>query len=463
MDFDLVIAGGTLVTPGGASQADVGVRGERIAALGQGLRGARTLDAGGLLVLPGAVDPHVHLAMDAGVTRTSDDWATGTAAAAHGGTTTVIDFIEPELDAPLGPALAARRAEAEAGAAIDFSLHMTLRSAAPSVLAEVPAIVAAGCPSFKTYLTYEGFRLEDAAFLQALTAVGRAGGMALVHAENHAAIEALRARYLAEGHTAPRYHALSRPVSTEAEAIERALALAEVAGCPLYIVHVSTGRGAEAVARARARGQAVIGETCPQYLLLTEAALDQPGFEGAKFVCSPPLRPAENPPALWQHLAQGTLATVGTDHCAFFFEGQKTLGRDAFNAIPNGLPGIEARLALLYTFGVRAGRLSVQRWVEVCCAAPARAFGLYPRKGTLLPGADADIVLFDPERAVTLDRAVLHEHTDYTPYAGLELRGYPVTTVARGRVLCQEGAWIGPTGQGLFISRGAHDRNPHPA
>lgn len=448
-----MIAGGTLVTPAETFQADVGVRDGRIAAIGRGLSGRERLDAGGLWVLPGAVDPHVHLAMDAGVTRTSDDWATGTLAAACGGTTTVIDFIEPDLDAPLAPALAARRAEAEAGAVIDFSLHMTLRSAAPAVLAEVPEIIAAGCSSFKTYLTYDGFRLDDADFLQALTAVGRAGGLALVHAENHAAIEALRARFTAAGLTAPRYHAQSRPVSTEAEAIERALALAEVAGCPLYVVHVSTGRGAEAVARARARGQRVIGETCPQYLLLTEAELDRPGFEGAKFVCSPPLRPADNPPALWGHLAAGALSTVGTDHCAFFYEGQKTLGREAFTAIPNGLPGIEARLALLYTFGVRAGRLSRERWVDVCCAAPARAFGLYPRKGALVPGADADLVLFDPERAVTLGRPMLHENTDYTPYAGLTLRGYPVTTVARGEIIVRDGQYLGAAGRGRFLAR----------
>jgi dihydropyrimidinase len=453
VDFDLVIAGGTLVTPGGTSQADVGVRGGQIAALGRDLRGARSLDASGLLVLPGAVDPHVHLAMDAGVTRTSDDWASGTVAAACGGTTTVIDFIEPDLDAPLGPALAARRAEAEAGAVIDFSLHMTLRSAAPSVLAEVPAIVAAGCPSFKTYLTYEGFRLEDAALLQALTAVGRAGGMALVHAENHAAIERLRARFIAEGKTEPRWHPRSRPVATEAEAIERALALAEIAACPLYVVHISTARGAAAVERARARGQIAFGETCPQYLLLDDSVFDAPGFEGAKFVCSPPLRPADNPPALWQHLAQGALSTVGTDHCTFFFEGQKTLGRAAFTQIPNGLPGIEARLALLHTFGVRAGRISLERWVEVCCAAPARAFGLYPHKGVLLPGADADIVIFDPEKALTLSRARLHENVDYTPYEGFTLRGYPVMTIARGEVIVREGEYVGAAGRGQFLHR----------
>ncbi|HRF50204.1 MAG TPA: amidohydrolase family protein, partial [Anaerolineales bacterium] len=221
----------------------------------------------------------------------------------------------------------------------------------------------------------------------------------------------------------------------------------------LYVVHVSTGAGAEAVARARARGQAVVGETCPQYLLLTEAELDRPGFDGAKAVCSPPLRPADNPPQLWRHLAADALSTVGTDHCAFFFEGQKTLGRDVFTAIPNGLPGIEARLALLYTFGVRAGRLSLQRWVDVCCVAPARTFGLYPRKGSLMPGADADIVLFDPNRAVTLDREMLHERTDYTPYAGMAVQGYPVATVARGAVIVRDGVFQRTQGRGRFIAR----------
>jgi dihydropyrimidinase len=451
--YDLVIRGGTLITPAEAYQADLGLVAGRIAAIGLGLAGREALDAGGLLVLPGGVDPHVHLAMDAGVTITSDDWASGTIAAACGGTTTVIDFVEPDLGAPLLPALAARRAQAEAGAAIDFSLHMTLRSGATEVLADVPAVIAAGCTSFKTYLTYGGFRLEDADFLRALTAVGRAGGLVLVHAENHAAIEALRAEALAQGQVAPRFHPTTRPVSTEAEAIERALALAEIARCPLYVVHVSTGRGAEVVARARARGQAAIGETCPQYLLLTEAELDRPGFEGAQFVCSPPLRPADNLPQLWRQLAQGGLSTVGTDHCAYFYEGQKTLGRERFTEIPNGLPGIEARLALLHTFGVRAGRISLQRWVEVCSAGPARVFGLYPRKGALVPGADADIVLFDPERQVTLDRTVLHERTDYTPYAGLALCGYPVATLSRGRLIARDGAFLGEVGRGQFLAR----------
>nr|MBI2905397.1 dihydropyrimidinase [Chloroflexota bacterium] len=455
MEFDLVIAGGTCVsiTASEAIRADVGVIGDTIAAFGHGLTGAARIDATGKLVLPGGVDPHVHLDMPVGATRSSDDWETGTIAAACGGTTTVIDFVEPDLGGSLVAGLAARRAEADGKAVIDYGLHMTLRRGDAQTLDQVPEAMRAGCTSFKTYTTYEGFRLNDAELLAALEAVGAAGGLVLVHAENDAAIQRGRRKFMAAGQTAPHFHPRSRPVPVEAEAIERALALAEVADCPLYIVHTSTGRGAEAIVRARARGQRAYGETCPQYLVLTDAEYDRPGFEGAKFVCSPPLRPADNPPLLWQRLGAGDLQTVGTDHCPFFYEGQKELGRAAFTDIPNGLPGIEARLALLYTFGVGQGRLSLNRWVETCCTAPARIFGLYPRKGTLAPGADADIVIFDPDREVTLSRAVLHERTDYTPYEGLALRGYPVMTVARGRVLVEDGKFVGAKGRGRFLAR----------
>ena len=267
----------------------------------------------------------------------------------------------------------------------------------------------------------------------------------------------------------PRYHPLSRPAGTEAEAVERALALAEVAGCPLYVVHLSTQRGAEAVARSRARGQRAYGETCPQYLLLTDAEYDRPGFEGAKFVCSPPLRKAEDNAALWRALAADEIQTAGTDHCPFFYAGQKDLGRrrgevtsplpaapplPTFAQIPGGMPGIEARLALLYTFGVGQGRLSLEHWVEICCTAPARIFGLYPRKGALIPGADADVVIFDPERAVILSRSILHENCDYTPYEGYRLRGYPVLTMLRGRVIARDGEFVGEPGGGQFLNAG---------
>lgn len=451
--FDLVIAGGTLVTARDSYPADIGIDGEAIVAIGHGLRGARRVDATGKLVVPGAVDPHVHLDMEAGTTRSSDDWETGTIAAACGGTTTVIDFVEPELGGSLLAGLKARRAEAEGKAVIDFGLHMTLRRGDAQTLEQVPEVMRAGCTSFKTYTTYEGFRLSDPELLAAMEAVARAGGLLLVHAENDAAIQRGQQILTGAGLTGPQSHARSRPVAVEAEAVERALALAEIVGCPLYVVHVSTGRGADAVARARARGQAAYGETCPQYLLLTEVEYERPGFEGAMFVCSPPLRPVDNLPVLWRHLAGGALQAVGTDHCPFCFVGQKDLGREVFTAIPNGLPGIEARLALLHTFGVGQGRLSLNRWIEVCCTAPARLFGLYPRKGALVPGADADIVIFDPDQDVTLSRQILHERVDYTPYEGLRLRGYPVMAIARGRVIVDEGNFVGQTGMGHFIKR----------
>ena len=468
MCHDTVIRGGTLVTSSGPVIADLGIAGGRIAAIGPGLEAGEVIDAAGMLVLPGAIDPHVHLQMPAGAVTSSDDWRTGTIAAACGGTTTVIDFVEPEAPdirrgatSPLTIALAARRTEAEGNAVIDFGLHMTLLDASPATLADIPAVIEAGCTSFKTYLTYAGFKLEDDAFIAALEAVGRAGGIALVHAENDAGIRFLQRKFLSDGRVEPRYHPLSRPAGLEAEAVERALALAEVAGCPLYVVHVSTQRGAEAVGRARARGQTARGETCPQYLLLTDAEYARPGFEGAKFVCSPPLRSPEDNAALWAHLAADDLSTVGTDHCPFFYLGQKDLGRrgDAtstlptFAQIPGGMPGAESRLALLYTFGVSQGRLPLERWVEVCCTAPARIFGLYPEKGALIPGADADVVIFDPGCEVTLSRALLHENCDYTPYEGFRLRGYPVLTMLRGRVIARDGEFVGGSGGGQFLAR----------
>lgn len=474
MMYDIVIRNGTLVTPPGVIHADLGITGERVAAIGPELRGRETIDAADKLVIPGAIDPHVHLQMPVGAVTSSDDWFSGTVAAACGGTTTVIDFVEPTMEVweygsvgaqrlprPHTPiltnALAARRAEADGRAVIDYSLHMTLLDATPATLAEIPEVVAAGVTSFKAYTTYS-FKLADDVLVAGMAAVGQAGGMVMVHAENDAGIAYLRQRLLDAGHVEPRYHPRSRPAGMEAEAVERALALGEAAGCPIYIVHTSTSRGAEAIARARSRGQTAYGETCPQYLVLTDAEYDRPGFEGAKFVCSPPLRKAEDNATLWRLLAGGELQTVGTDHCPFFYAGQKDLGRpDApppFNRIPGGMPGIEARLALLYTYGVGAGRLSVERWVEVCCAAPARIFGLAGRKGALTVGADADIVIFDPDREVALSRAVLHEHCDYTPYEGCQLKGYPVLTILRGRVIVRDGEFTGEAGSGRFLMRG---------
>ncbi|HFD39596.1 MAG TPA: dihydropyrimidinase, partial [Anaerolineae bacterium] len=286
---------------------------------------------------------------------------------------------------------------------------------------------------------------------RALATLRAHGGRALVHAENHHAIAYLIAQALAEGRTGPENHPLTRPARMEAEAIHRLLALASVVDAPLVLAHLSCAQGLEEVRRARARGQTVWVETCPQYLLLDEAEYRRPGFEGAKFVMAPPLRTAADRAALWAGLAAGEIQTVATDHCPFFYETQKVRGKDDFSRIPGGAPGIETRLTLLYTHGVRAGRLTPQRWVEVCCTEPARRFGLAPRKGTLAVGADADVVIFDPARRVQLSYRTLHQNVDYCPYEGWEVEGYPVTVLSRGEVIVREGEFVGAAGRGRFL------------
>jgi dihydropyrimidinase len=451
--FDLVIHGATLVTAGETFQADLAIAEGKIAQVGRDLSGHENLDASGMLLLPGAIDPHVHLDAPVGATRSADDWESGTIAAACGGTTTVIDFVEPEPGEPLLLALEARCRAACQGAAIDFGLHMTLRDAAPATLAQVSAVMAQGATSFKTYLTYEGFALDDAALLLILQTVGAAGGVVLVHAENDAIVTSLTRQYVTQGQHEPRYHALSRPPAAEAEAVTRALALAEAAGAPVYIVHISTSEATYALASAQGRGVKAYGETCPQYLLLDDWEYSRPGFEGAKYVCSPPLRPAGEAAELWRALSSGAIQSIGTDHCPFNFVGQKDMGSNSFAQIPPGLPGIESRLALTYTFGVGSGRISLNRWVALTSTDPARIFGLYPRKGSLAPGADADLVVFDPEVEVELSAEKLHERVDYSPYEGFRLHGYPRLTLRRGRVIVKDGHFLGAAGAGEYLPR----------
>jgi dihydropyrimidinase len=449
--FDLVITNGRLVTAEATTRADLGISGGQITKIGQELTGPKKIDATGMLVLPGAIDEHVHLQMPVGEFSSSDDFYTGTVAAACGGTTTIVDFVEPEPGQALFEALTDRRAEAEGKVVIDYGLHMTLSRADDGTLAEVPDIIQAGAASFKLYMAYEGLRLDDGELLRALAALRAHGGRILVHAENHYAIAYLTALALAEGRTGPENHPLTRPDHMEAEAIYRLLALAHVTGTPLVLAHLSCASGLEAARAARARGQSVWIETCPQYLLLDEHEYCRPGFEGAKFVMAPPPRTEHDRAALWAGLASGEVDTVATDHCPFFFEGQKTRGRDDFSRIPGGAPGIETRLALLYTHGVRTGRLTLERWVEVCCTAPARHFGLAPRKGTLSVGADADLVIFDPHRQAILSVDNLHQNVDYCPYEGWEVCGYPATVLSRGEVIVQNGEFTGASGRGRFL------------
>lgn len=449
--YDLVISNGRLVTAEASMYADLGIQGKRIAAIGRGLRGRRQLDAKGMLILPGAVDEHVHLQMPVGDLTSSDDFYTGTVAAACGGTTTVIDFVEPEPAQNLLEALDQRRAEAQDKVVVDYGLHMTLASADDRTLAQVPDSIAAGASSFKLYMAYDGLRLDDGALLRALGALGHYKARVLVHAENHHAILHLVDEALAQGHTGPESHPRTRPSVMEAEAINRLLALAHVTETPLMIAHLSCASGLNVVRAARARGQWVWVETCPQYLLLDEREYARPGFEGAKFVMAPPPRTAADRDALWAGLASGEITTVGTDHCPFFFETQKIRGKDDFSKIPGGAPGIETRLALLYTHGVRKGQLSLQRWVQVCCTEPAAQFGLAPQKGTLSIGADADIIIFDPERRVTLKAANLHQNVDYCPYEDWVVQGYPVIVLSRGEVIVQDGAFVGQQGRGQFV------------
>jgi dihydropyrimidinase len=449
--FDLTIANGTLITAEATMHADLGITDGRIAAIGKGLVGLETIEASGMLVLPGAIDEHVHLQMPVGEFASSDDFYTGTVAAAYGGTTTVIDFVEPKAGQSLVEAQAERRAEADSKVVIDYGLHMTLSRADEGILAQVPESIKAGSATFKLYMAYDGLRLDDYGLLRTLRALRAQGGRVLVHAENHHAIIYLTREALAQGRTGPENHPLTRPALMEAEAIHRLLALADVTDTSVILAHLSCALGLEEVRAARARGQTVWVETCPQYLLLDESEYRRPGFEGAKFVMAPPPRTEADRAALWGGLSSGEVDTVATDHCPFFYESQKIRGLDDFSRIPGGAPGIETRLSLLYTHGVRKGRLTLERWVEVCCTEPARRFGLAPGKGTLALGADADVVIFDPKRRVTLSVDSLHQNVDYCPYEGWEVEGYPTTVLARGETIVRDGKFIATAGRGRFL------------
>ncbi len=457
MTYDILITNGQIVSAEETRTADVGIVGERIAEVGLRLprEGAgRVIDAAGKLVIPGGVDVHTHLDMPLGDIHSSDDFETGTRAAAFGGTTTIIDFANQKKGHSLHQAVEEWKARAAGKAVIDYGLHCTICDLAPGVLEEVDELVGEGVSSFKVFTAYPGrLMLEDGAILQVLQRCRRNGGLVCVHAENGPAIEALIHWALSSGHTEPKYHAITRPPVTEAEAARRVIALAEKAGAPLYIVHVTCRESLEQIAAARARSLPVFAETCPQYLYLTGDDLDRPGFEGAKYVLTPPLRTQRDREALWDGLRAGTLQAVSTDHCPFNYRGQKELGRDDFTKIPNGGPGIEHRLSLLYSGGVLTGRFSENRFVELVSTAPAKIFGLYPRKGAIVAGSDADVVIFNPQAERTISARTHHMRVDYSMYEGFKVRGAAEVVMTRGQVIVEQEACSARAGRGKFVKR----------
>lgn len=454
--MSILIQNGILVLPTGPIQADLRVAGGRIAELGPGLApgASRVIDAQERLVFPGFIDTHTHFEMNKGFpNETADDWYTGTRAALAGGTTTVLDFAEPERGATLASALETWHGRADGAACCNYGFHMTVKDWSPSIRSELREMTAAGVTSYKVYLAYDNLRLSDAAAYEVVKAVGAEGGVVGCHCENGDLVtEGIRAQQAA-GNLSPAAHPLSRPPAVEAEAVGRWLTIAELAGCPVNIVHLSTLRGLEAVRAARTRGQRLYVETCPQYLLLDERSYRLPGFESAKFVLSPPLRAQGNCAALWDALEAGEIDTIGTDHCSFRFHGAKELGREDFSKIPNGIPGVEHRPSLMYTYGVAAGRITAVDMARLLAENPARLFGMYPQKGVLAVGSDADLVIFDPNDTGRITAETQYQNVDYTPYEGMALRGR-VDTVLLGGEVAVEGGRVLLERRGRYVSRG---------
>ena len=460
MDFDTVIVNGRMVTATDTYSGEVAIEDGKIAAIAHsGLRenAARVIDAGGKYVLPGGIDVHTHLDMPFGGTTSSDDFETGTRAAAFGGTTTLIDFAIQYKGQSLRKAFDTWMEKASTKAVCDYSFHCIITELGKDQLDEMNALVRDGVTSFKLFMAYPGvFMLDDGSIFRALRKTADNGGLICMHAENGNAIDVIVQQALADGKRAPKYHALTRPTTAEAEATSRAIALAEMAGAPVYIVHLSCNDALEKVREARDRGLPVYAETCPQYLFLSIENFEAPGFEGAKYVFTPPLREKWHQEKLWNGLKRDHLQVVSTDHCPFCFKEQKELGRDDFTKIPNGGPGIEHRLSLIYSGGVSQGRLTVNRFVELVSTTPAKLFGLYPRKGTIAVGSDADLVIFDPDRRHTISAKTHHMRVDYSMFEGIEVTGMPWIVLSRGKVIVEGDKFLGQAGSGTFLRRSTY-------
>jgi dihydropyrimidinase len=459
--YDLAIRGGSVASSTDVRRADVGIVAGRIAAVGENLRGRENIEADGLLVLPGGVDTHCHLdQVQPGMGYGAEDFVSGSRSALVGGATTAISFVSQFKGEPIRDVLeeTLRRGRRSI---IDYSFHQIVSDPTDEVLAEIPGIVASGIRSLKVFLTYDGVRLDDRQFLRVLAVARREGAMVAVHCENYDAIGWLTEQLLAAGLTAPKYHAWSRPKVVEREATYRAIALAELVDTPIQIFHVSCAEVAEEIARAKRRGLKVWGETCPQYFALTAADMDRPGFEGSKFVCSPAPRDAADHEGLWEMMRQGVLDVVSSDHSASNYTGENAKDRNGadapFRDIPSGVPGVGSRLPLLFSEGVVKGRIDLPTFVALTATNPAKLYGLGERKGAIAVGADADIVLWDPDKRMTLENALLQHAVDYTPYEGREVTGWPVMTLRRGVVAMREGKLLAEEGTGEFLARGPYE------
>lgn len=452
----VLIKNGNIVTAVDNYLADVIVEDGKVEAIGRKIEveADKVIDATNRLVIPGGIDPHTHMELPFGGTSSSDDFRTGTIAAAHGGTTTIIDFAVQYHGESLIEAIDNWHRKAEGKTAIDYSFHLIATDLPDSRMSEMRQLISEGVTSFKLFMAYPGvFLVDDATIYRAMKVAGRAGGLICMHAENGVVINEIIKEALAEGKTAPRYHALTRPTKAEAEGVHRAIAIAELADSPVYIVHLSSADALEEVREARDIGLAAYAETCPQYLFLDYSLYEREGFEGAKWVMTPPLREKWNQDKLWQGLAGNDLQVISTDHCPFCFKEQKELGRDDFTKIPNGGPGVEHRMSLVYNGGVVGERISINRFVELTSTAAAKLFGLFPRKGTIAVGSDADIVIFDPNEEMTISAATHHMNVDYSAYEGMKVRGVTKTVLSRGQVIIEDGKYTGSPGDGQFIRR----------